>query len=123
MSNAPKVDPDRLWQDLMTMACLGATPRGGCDRLTLTDADAGARNLFRLWCEDAGLALRVDAMGNMFARREGADPSLPRVLMGSHLDTQSPGGKFDGPLGVLAALEAVRAMARAGIETRRANRP
>lgn len=120
MSNAPTINPDQLWQDLMTMACLGATEQGGCDRLTLTEADAAARNLFRLWCEDAGFTVRVDAMGNMFARREGADPSLPPVLMGSHLDTQSPGGKFDGPLGVLAALEAARAIGRAGIETRRA---
>ena len=120
MSNAPTINADQLWQDLMTMACLGATAQGGCDRLTLTEADAAARNLFRLWCEEAGFTLKVDAMGNMFARREGTDPSLPPVLMGSHLDTQSPGGKFDGPLGVLAALEAARALGRAGIETRRA---
>jgi N-carbamoyl-L-amino-acid hydrolase len=120
VSNAPKIDQDRLWQDLMAMACLGATAQGGCDRLTLTDSDAAARNLFRLWCEDAGLTVRVDGMGNMFARREGTEPDLPPVLMGSHLDTQSPGGKFDGPLGVLAALEAARAIDRAGIVTRRA---
>ncbi|MCB8882325.1 M20 family metallo-hydrolase [Acidisoma cellulosilytica] len=120
MSNAPKINPDQLWQDLMALACLGATAQGGCDRLSLTEADAAARNLFRLWCEDAGFTVRVDAMGNMFARLEGADPSLPPVLMGSHLDTQSPGGKFDGPLGVLAALEAARAIGRTGTRTRRA---
>ena len=120
MSNAPTIDQARLWQDLMAMACLGATGQGGCDRLTLTDSDAAARNLFRLWCADAGLTMRVDGMGNMFARREGSEPDLPPVLIGSHLDTQSPGGKFDGPLGVIAALEAVRAMNRAGIVTRRA---
>lgn len=120
MSNAPTIDQGRLWQDLMAMACLGATAQGGCDRLTLTESDAAARNLFRLWCEEAGLTMRVDGMGNMFARREGSEPDLPPVLIGSHLDTQSPGGKFDGPLGVLAALEAVRAMNRVGVVTRRA---
>ncbi len=115
----PVIDRDRLWSDLMTMGCMGSLPRGGCDRLTLTDADRDARDLFRMWCAEAGLAVAVDAMGNIFARREGSDPSLPAVMAGSHLDTQSPGGKFDGVLGVLAALEAVRAMNRAGVTTRR----
>ena len=116
----PRVDADRLWSDLMTLATIGALPRGGCDRLALTDADRDARNLFAHWCREARLAVSVDAMGNMFARREGGDPSLPPVFAGSHLDTQQPGGKFDGPLGVLAALELVRTLDRAAISTRRA---
>lgn len=115
----PAIDPARLWSDLMTLASIGALPGGGCDRLALTDADAAARHLFAHWCRQAGLALTVDPMGNMFARREGVDPALPPVLLGSHLDTQQPGGRFDGPLGVLAALECVRALDRAGIRTRR----
>ncbi len=115
-----QVDADRLWSDLMTLATIGALPRGGCDRLALTDADRDGRNLFAHWCREAGLTVTIDAMGNTFARREGRDPSLPPVSAGSHLDTQSPGGKFDGPLGVLAALAAVRALDHAGIVTRRA---
>lgn len=115
----PTVDADRLWSDLMTLGAIGALPRGGNDRMALTDADRDGRALFALWCEEAGLAVSVDAIGNMFARRDGTDPSLPPVLAGSHLDTQSPGGKFDGPLGVLGALAAVRALNAAGIATRR----
>jgi N-carbamoyl-L-amino-acid hydrolase len=118
--SAPRVDGERLWSDLMTLAAIGALPRGGCDRLALTDADRDGRNLFVHWCREAGLAVSIDAMGNVFARREGSDASLPPVFAGSHLDTQSPGGKFDGPLGVLAALEVVRTLDRAGITTRRA---
>jgi beta-ureidopropionase / N-carbamoyl-L-amino-acid hydrolase len=116
----PRIDADRLWSDLMTLATIGALPRGGCDRLALTDADRDGRNLFAHWCREVGLAVSVDAMGNMFGRREGSDPSLPPVFAGSHLDTQQPGGKFDGPLGVLAALEVARTLHRAGITTRRA---
>ena len=118
--STPRVDGERLWSDLMTLAAIGALPRGGCDRLALTDADRDGRNLFVHWCREAGLAVSIDAMGNVFARREGSDRSLPPVFAGSHLDTQSPGGKFDGPLGVLAALEVVRTLDRAGITTRRA---
>jgi len=103
----------------MTLGSIGALPRGGCDRLALTDADAAGRHLFAHWCRDAGLALTVDAMGNMFARREGSEAGSAPVLVGSHLDTQQPGGKFDGPLGVLAGLECVRALDRAGVRTRR----
>jgi N-carbamoyl-L-amino-acid hydrolase len=114
------INADRLWSDLMTLGALGALPRGGCDRMALTDGDRDARFLFAHWCREAGLAVTVDAMGNMFGRRDGADPSLPPVLMGSHLDTQSPGGKFDGPLGVLAALEVARTLGEAGVVTRRA---
>lgn len=115
----PAIDADRLWSDLMTLGAIGALPRGGCDRLAVTDSDRDGRNLFALWCQEAGLALTIDAMGNMFARREGIDPSLPPVLAGSHLDTQQPGGKFDGPLGVLAALASIRALDAAGITPKR----
>ena len=113
------IDAGRLWSDLMTMASIGALPLGGCDRLALTDADAAGRHLFAHWCREAGLALTVDAMGNMFARREGREAGLAPVLVGSHLDTQQPGGKFDGPLGVLAGLACVRALDAAGVRTRR----
>ena len=114
-----QIDSARLWSDLMTMASIGALPRGGCDRLALTDADAAGRHLFAHWCREAGLALTIDAIGNMFARREGSEPGLEPVLVGSHLDTQQPGGKFDGVLGVLAGLECLRALDRAGVRTRR----
>ena len=103
----------------MTLASIGALPHGGCDRLALTDADAAGRRLFAHWCAEAGLGLTVDAMGNMFARREGSEAGLEPVLIGSHLDTQQPGGKFDGPLGVLAGLACVRALDAAGVRTRR----
>jgi N-carbamoyl-L-amino-acid hydrolase len=103
----------------MSLAAIGALPHGGCDRLTLTQADIAGRNLFGHWCAEAGLPVTIDAIGNMFARFEGTDPSLPPVFMGSHLDTQSPGGKFDGPLGVLAALEGIRTLIRAGLQPRR----
>ncbi len=115
----PAIDARRLWQDLMTLGALGATPRGGSDRMALTDSDRDARNLFALWCAEAGLSLTIDAIGNMFARRDGTDPSLAPVMVGSHLDTQSPGGRFDGPLGVMAGLAAVRAMNAAGIASQR----
>ena len=105
----------------MTLGAIGALPRGGNDRMAVTDADRDGRALFRLWCEAEGLTVTTDAMGNMFARREGTDPTLPPVLAGSHLDTQSPGGKFDGPLGVLGALAAVRALNAAGHATRRSD--
>ncbi|MGI4943303.1 MAG: Zn-dependent hydrolase [Janthinobacterium lividum] len=114
----PTINPTRLWSDLITLASIGALPHGGCDRLALTDADAASRRLFAHWCREAGLPVTIDAIGNMFARREGTDPALPPVLIGSHLDTQQPGGKFDGPLGVLAALECVRALDRAAVRTR-----
>jgi beta-ureidopropionase / N-carbamoyl-L-amino-acid hydrolase len=115
-----QVRGDRLWSDLMTLAQIGAGRAGGNDRMALTDADRDARAVFAHWCRGAGLTVGVDAMGNTFARLEGADPSLPPVLAGSHLDTQETGGRFDGPLGVLAALEAARAIREAGITPRRA---
>ena len=113
-----RVNGARLWDSLMEMAKIGATPKGGCKRLTLTDLDKRARELFRGWCEAAGCAVKVDEMGNMFARRAGEDPSLPPVIVGSHLDTQPTGGKFDGVLGVLGALEVVRSLNDLKIKTR-----
>lgn len=114
---AAAVSGDRLWSDLMAMAEVGATPEGGCSRLALTDEDAAGRELFGRWAREAGLELRSDSAGNMFAGRAGSDPSLPAVMAGSHLDTQPNGGRFDGVFGVLAALEAVRALNDAGVRT------
>ena len=113
-----RVNSGRLWTRLMEMAAIGATPAGGVHRLTLTDEDREARDLFVRWCQEAGLDTSVDAFGNIFARRSGRDPDAPPVVAGSHLDSQPMGGKFDGPLGVLAALEAVDTMNDHGIETR-----
>src|SRR5271166_4094845 len=114
-----RIDGTRLWDSLMEMAKIGATPKGGCKRLTLTDLDRQARELFRDWCEAAGCTVKVDEMGNMFARRPGEEDSLAPVMMGSHLDTQPTGGKFDGSLGVLGALEVVRSLNDLNIKTRR----
>jgi N-carbamoyl-L-amino-acid hydrolase len=113
-----RVNGARLWDSLMEMAKIGATPKGGCKRLTLTDLDKQGRTLFRRWCEEAGCAVKVDQMGNMFARRPGEDETLPPVIVGSHLDTQPTGGKFDGVLGVLGALEVVRSLNDLKIKTR-----
>ena len=114
-----RINGARLWDSLMEMARIGATPKGGCKRLTLTDLDKQSRQLFRKWCEAEGCTVKVDEMGNMFARRPGADDALPPVMMGSHLDTQPTGGKFDGALGVLGALEVVRSLNDLKIKTRR----
>ena len=112
------IDPVRLWDSLMEMAQIGGTPKGGCKRLTLTDLDKQGRELFTAWCMAAGCTMSVDRMGNMFARRAGTDNSLPPVMMGSHLDTQPTGGKFDGVLGVLGALEVVRSLNDLNIKTK-----
>jgi N-carbamoyl-L-amino-acid hydrolase len=112
-----RVDGKRLWDSLMDMAHFGATAKGGVRRLTLTDIDRQGRDQFRAWCEAAGLTVRVDAIGNMFARRPGRDPSRLPVLMGSHLDSQPSGGKFDGALGVIAGLEVIRSLNDLGITT------
>src|SRR5271165_1433849 len=114
-----RVNGARLWDSLMEMAKIGATPKGGCKRLTLTDLDKQGRELFRRWCESSGCTVKVDEMGNMFARRPGADDALAPVMVGSHLDTQPTGGKFDGVLGVLGALEVVRSLNDLKIKTRR----
>jgi N-carbamoyl-L-amino-acid hydrolase len=113
----PRVNGERLWQSLMTMAEIGATAKGGVNRQTLTDEDRRGRDLFRRWCEEAGLQVSVDRMGSMFARRRGRDEGRPPVMLGSHLDSQPTGGKFDGALGVLGALEVIRTLNDHGVET------
>jgi N-carbamoyl-L-amino-acid hydrolase len=113
-----RTDGVRLWDSLMEMAKIGPGVRGGNNRQTLTDADREGRLLFQGWCEAAGLTMGVDAMGTMFARREGTDPAALPVMIGSHLDTQPTGGRFDGVLGVLGALEVVRTLNDLGIRTR-----
>jgi N-carbamoyl-L-amino-acid hydrolase len=105
-----RIDGKRLWDTLMGYAEIGATAKGGVRRLTLTDVDKRGRDKFRSECQALGLTVRVDAIGNMFARRPGRDPSRAPVLFGSHLDSQPSGGKFDGALGVLAGLEVMRSL-------------
>jgi beta-ureidopropionase / N-carbamoyl-L-amino-acid hydrolase len=105
-----KINQARLWDSIMEMAKIGATPKGGCNRLALTDLDRQGRDLFISWCKDAGCTISVDRMGNIFARRAGKNDSLDPVVFGSHLDTQPTGGKFDGVFGVMAALEVVRTL-------------
>jgi N-carbamoyl-L-amino-acid hydrolase len=112
-----RIDGKRLWDSLMAMAEIGATPKGGVKRLTLTEEDKAGRERFTQWCEALGLTVRVDAIGNMFARREGRDPTRLPVLFGSHLDSQPSGGKFDGALGVIAGLEVMRTLADLNIAT------
>ncbi|RUT30124.1 Zn-dependent hydrolase [Arsenicitalea aurantiaca] len=114
-----RINPDRLWESLMDMARIGPGVAGGNNRQTLTDEDAEGRRLFQSWCEAAGLEMGLDEMGTMFARREGEEPDLDPVYIGSHLDTQPTGGKFDGVLGVLGGLEVVRTLNDLGIRTRR----
>ncbi len=112
-----QIDSQRLWDDLMATAQIGATKKGGICRLTLTDLDRQVRDWFKAQCEGLGCTVTVDDVGTMFARRPGKNAALPPIAMGSHLDTQPTGGKFDGTLGVLAALEALRTLHRAGYET------
>ena len=112
-----RIDGRRLWDTLMDMATIGATAKGGVRRLALGPVDKQGRDRFRTLCEDQGLAVRIDAMGNMFARRPGRDPTRLPVLMGSHLDSQPSGGKFDGALGVIAGLEVMRSLNDLGITT------
>ena len=114
-----KIDGDRLWASLMEMARIGATPKGGVCRLTLTDLDKQGRDLFVQWCKDAGCGVKIDQMGNIFARRPGRNNSLAPVGTGSHLDSQPTGGRFDGVYGVLAGLEVIRTLNDLGLETER----
>jgi N-carbamoyl-L-amino-acid hydrolase len=113
-----RINGDRLWDSLMEMAKIGPGIAGGNNRQTLTDDDAKGRALFKSWCEASGLSMGVDEMGTMFARREGTDPSLAPVYVGSHLDTQPTGGKYDGVLGVLGGLEVIRSLDDLGIKTK-----
>lgn len=112
-----RVNGPRLWSSIMEMAKIGALPAGGCRRLALSDEDREARDLFAEWCKDAGCSIEIDDFGNMFVKRDGVNNSLPPIAIGSHLDTQPHGGKFDGVYGVLAGLEIVRTLNDAGIET------
>ncbi len=114
-----RVNPARLWDCLEEMAKVGPGVAGGCNRQTLTDADSEGRHLFQRWCEAAGMTMGVDTLGNMFATRPGTDPDALPIYMGSHLDTQPTGGKYDGVLGVLGPLEVVRTMNDLGLKTRR----
>jgi len=113
-----KINPDRLWQSLMDLGRIGATQKGGVRRLTLTDDDRLGRDRFVQWCRQAGLAIEIDGIGNIFARRPGLEAGLPPVAVGSHLDSQPSGGKFDGAYGVMAGLEIVRTLNDAGVQTR-----
>ena len=112
------VNGERLWSTLMEMADIGGTAKGGCNRQALTEKDKIGRELFIRWCKDIGCTMRVDQMGNLFLHKAGSDDSLPPVLMGSHLDTQPTGGKFDGVYGVLGGLEVLRTLHDAGITTK-----
>ena len=105
-----RINGDRLWDTIHEIAKIGPGVRGGSNRQTLTDADGEGRALFKRWCDEAGLTMGVDQMGTMFARREGTEPDLDPVYIGSHLDTQPTGGRYDGVLGVLAGLEAMRTL-------------
>ena len=113
-----RIDPDRLWDSLMEMAKIGPGVAGGNNRQTLTDEDAEGRALFQTWCEKAGMDMGVDTMGNMFATRAGTDPDALPVYVGSHLDTQPTGGKYDGVLGVLGGLELVRTLNDLDVSTK-----
>ena len=113
-----RVNGDRLWESIMEMAKIGPGVAGGNNRQTLTDDDAKGRELFKSWCEQEGLAMGLDTMGNMFARREGTDPNALPVMVGSHLDTQPTGGKYDGVLGVLGGLEIIRTLNDLDIKTK-----
>ncbi|MBN8504206.1 MAG: Zn-dependent hydrolase [Burkholderiales bacterium] len=115
--NTMRINGQRLWDSLMELAQIGATPKGGVCRLTLTDLDRQGRDLVCRWAREAGMTVTVDQIGNVFMRREGRDPSLPPIVTGSHIDTQPTGGKFDGNYGVLAGLEVVRTLNDHGIET------
>src|SRR5215813_1620844 len=114
-----RINPDRLWASIHDLAEIGPGVAGGSNRQTLTDFDKQGRELFERWCESAGLTMGVDQMGTMFMRREGTNPSLDPVFVGSHLDTQPTGGRYDGVLGVLSGLEVIRTLNDLNIKTRR----
>ena len=113
-----QINGDRLWNSLMEMAEIGPGIAGGNNRQTLTDDDAKGRSLFQAWCDAEGLTMGVDQMGTMFAMRAGTDPDALPVYVGSHLDTQPTGGKYDGVLGVLGGLEIIRTLNEMDIKTR-----
>jgi N-carbamoyl-L-amino-acid hydrolase len=112
-----RINGERLWASLMELAQIGATPKGGVCRLTLTDLDKQGRDLVLRWAREAGMSITIDKIGNGFMRRAGRNNSLPPIVTGSHIDTQPTGGKFDGNYGVLAGIEVVRTLNDLGIET------
>lgn len=112
------INSDRLWDSLMTMAKIGPGIAGGNNRQTVTVEDGEARKLLQKWSEDAGMTMKVDELGSMFFKREGTDKNALPVVIGSHLDTQPTGGKYDGVLGVLAGLEIVRTLNDLNIQTK-----
>ncbi len=116
---AHHVDGERLWRRLMALAQFGALPKGGVNRQALSDEEIAARGELVRWGEAIGLKAYTDSAANLFLRLDGADPDLPPVLVGSHIDSQPTGGKFDGAYGVLAALEGVEAIKAAGLQPRR----
>ena len=113
-----RINGDRLWDSIHEMAEIGPGVAGGNNRQTLTDSDKAGRELFKKWCDAAGLSMGVDQMGTMFMRREGEDPAALPIYVGSHLDTQPTGGRYDGVLGVLSGLELVRTLNDLGIKTK-----
>lgn len=117
MTGQLRVNGERLWSRLMEMGEIGATPAGGCNRQALTDEDKAGRDLFVEWCRSASCDIRIDTVGNIFARRKGRDETLAPVITGSHLDTQPTGGKFDGIFGVLAGLEVIETLNDHHIDT------
>lgn len=119
-SSSTHINIERFWQTIERSGTIGIGRPGGLARLTLSDSDKEMRDLFVSWCQEAGLTVRIDGIGNIFARRSGTDDSLPPVVMGSHLDTQINGGRFDGIAGVLGALEVCRRLNDIGHKTRRA---
>jgi beta-ureidopropionase / N-carbamoyl-L-amino-acid hydrolase len=112
-----RINGQRLWSSLMELAQIGATPKGGVCRLTLTDLDKQGRDLVTRWAREAGMTVTIDKIGNGFMRRAGRDNSLPPIMTGSHIDTQPTGGKFDGNYGVLAGIEVVRTLNENRVQT------
>src|SRR5689334_7028801 len=115
---AISIDSNRLWSSLMELAKIGATPKGGVRRLALSELDGQARDLFIRWAKEAGCSVTIDGIGNIFARREGSDDSLPPIVTGSHIDTQPSAGKFDGNYGVMSGLEVIRSLNDNKVKTR-----
>ena len=118
-AHEPTIDAARFWSTVMRSGQIGPGKAGGLRRLALTDADKEMRDVFVTWCTEAGCTVTTDRVGNIFARRPGTDDHLPPVLMGSHLDTQVAGGKYDGIVGVLAGLEVLRTLDDGRVRTKR----
>ena len=118
-ANLLEINPQRLWQTLERSAEIGRFRDVGLRRLALSAEDKEMRDLFVRWAKEAGCSVEIDRLGNIFARRAGSDPSLAPVAIGSHLDTQICGGRYDGILGVLCGLEVVRTLNDRGLQTRR----